>query len=134
MFFSSSEKYLYYIDKECTFKINKSCTVFMLQASYFLLEYRPRRSVVLQAHMKLYKPKDLGSFYLWNLFHFIQYKQKFTSTRVHLGLSDGVHVAHLFSFLCCPITYLNVLSSVLWCPLPFPHTNDVRFVFIPSCM
>ena len=38
--------------------------VFMLQASYFLLEDRPRRSDVLQAHMKLYEPKDLESFYL----------------------------------------------------------------------
>ena len=28
---------------------------------------------------------------------------------------------------------LYVLSSVLWCPLRFPHKNDVRFVFISSC-
>jgi hypothetical protein len=31
------------------------------------------------------------------------------------------HIAHVFSFLCCPIMYLYVLRSVLWCPLRFPH-------------
>ena len=31
-----------------------------------------------------------------------------------------------FSFLCCPIVCLDVLSSVLWCPLRFLHTNDVQ--------
>ena len=29
---------------------------------------------------------------------------------------------------------LYVLSSVLWCPLRFPHKNDVRFVFTSSCL
>jgi len=24
-------------------------------------------------------------------------------------------------------------SSVLWCPLRFPHKNDVRFVFTSCC-
>ena len=46
---------------------------------------------------------------------------------------DGVCVAHLLSFLCCPIMCLYVLSSVLWCPLRFPHKNDVRFVSTSSC-
>jgi hypothetical protein len=27
-----------------------------------------------------------------------------------------------------------VLSSVLWCPLRFPHKIDVRFVFTSSCL
>ena len=27
-----------------------------------------------------------------------------------------------------------VLSSVLWCPLRFPHRNAVRFVFTSSCL
>jgi hypothetical protein len=31
--------------------------------------------------------------------------------------------------LCCPIMCLYVLSSVLWCPLRFPHKNGVLFVF-----
>ena len=44
-----------------------------------------------------------------------------------------VIIFHLFMFLCCPIMYLYVLSSVLWCPLRFPHKNDVRFVFTSSC-
>jgi hypothetical protein len=26
-----------------------------------------------------------------------------------------------FIFLCCPIMYLYVLSSMVWCPLRFPH-------------
>ena len=39
-----------------------------------------------------------------------------------------------FSFLCCPIMCLYVLSSVLWCPLRFPHKNNVRFVFTSSCI
>ena len=30
--------------------------------------------------------------------------------------------------LNCPIMCLYVLSSVLWCPLRFPHKTDVRFV------
>ena len=27
--------------------------------------------------------------------------------------------AHLFSLLCCPMMYIYLLSSVLWCPLYF---------------
>ena len=33
-----------------------------------------------------------------------------------------------------PFLCLYVPSSVLWCPLRFPHKNVVRFVFIPSCL
>jgi hypothetical protein len=29
---------------------------------------------------------------------------------------------------------ITTLSSVLWCPFRFSHKNDVRFVFIPSCL
>ena len=29
---------------------------------------------------------------------------------------------------------LYVLSSVLWCPLRYPHTHNVRFVFTSSCL
>jgi len=47
----------------------------------------------------------------------------FASTWVHPWLFGGVPAAHIFSFLCCPIMYLYVLSSVLWCPLRFPHIN-----------
>jgi hypothetical protein len=46
----------------------------------------------------------------------------------------GVHVANLFTLLCCSITCLFVPSSALWCPLRFPHENDVRFVFASSCL
>jgi len=29
---------------------------------------------------------------------------------------------------------LYILSSLLWCPLRFPHTSDVRFICTPSCL
>ena len=29
---------------------------------------------------------------------------------------------------------LYVLRSVLWCPLRFPHKNDVQFIFTSSCL
>ena len=38
----------------------------------------------------------------------------------------------MLKFLCCPIMCLYVLSSLLWCPLRFPHKNYVRFVFSSS--
>jgi hypothetical protein len=50
------------------------------------------------------------------------------------GFFGGVRVAHLFSFLCCPIMCRYFLSSVLWCPLRFPHENVVLFVFTSSCL
>jgi len=53
---------------------------------------------------------------------------------VTLQVSCGIHVADLFSFLCCPIMCLCVLCSVLICPLRFPHKNDVQFVFTSSCL
>ena len=46
----------------------------------------------------------------------------------------GICVAHLFTFLCYPIMCLYVLTSVLLCPLCFPHKNDVRVVFTSSCL
>ena len=45
-----------------------------------------------------------------------------------------VRVAHLFSFLWCPIMCLYVMSSVLWCSLRFRQKNEVRFVFTSSCL
>ena len=41
-------------------------------------------------------------------------------------------VVFLLFHLIMRIIY--ILSSVLWRPLPYMHKNDVRFVFIPSCM
>ena len=35
---------------------------------------------------------------------------------------------------CCVIISFYVPSSALCCPLQFPHTNDVRFVFTTSCL
>ena len=46
----------------------------------------------------------------------------FADNRVHSVFLWG-GVAHLFSFLCCPIIFLYVLSSVLWCRLRFPHNT-----------
>ena len=39
-----------------------------------------------------------------------------------------------FSFLCCLIMCLYVLSSVLWCSLWFPLINDVRFFISSGCL
>ena len=50
----------------------------------------------------------------------------FVSTWVHFRLIGEIRVAHLISFLRCPIMCLYVLSSVLWCPLQFSHKNDAR--------
>ena len=41
----------------------------------------------------------------------------------------GVRVADLFRFLCCPILCPYFPSSVPWCPLWFPHKNDVQLFF-----
>ena len=37
-------------------------------------------------------------------------------------------------FVCCPFKFIYVLSSVLWYPLRFSHTNDGRFVFTSTCL
>jgi hypothetical protein len=43
----------------------------------------------------------------------------------------GVRVAHLFSFLRCPILCLYILSSVLWYPLRFRHKTMFGSTFPP---
>ena len=66
-------------------------------------------------------------------------KQELLTLREHLSsppVFGGVRVAHLCSFLCCPINYIYVLTSLFWCPLRFPHEN-VRFylqVFVGGFM
>ena len=48
----------------------------------------------------------------------------FASTWVHPHRSFGwICGARLVSFLRCPIMFLYVLSSVLWCPLRYPDKN-----------
>jgi hypothetical protein len=42
-----------------------------------------------------------------------------------------IRVAHLFSFLCCPIMCLCVLNSVLWCPLLFRIKTMFGFSWPP---
>ena len=57
-------------------------------------------------------------------------KQQLHTLREHLSsprFFDGVRVAHLFSFLCCPIMCLYVLSSVLWCLLRFSTYKRCSF-------
>jgi hypothetical protein len=44
----------------------------------------------------------------------------------------GVRVAELFSFLCCPINCIYVLSSVLWCLLRFAHKTMFASSFPPD--
>ena len=93
--------------------------VFMLQASYFLLEYRPRRSVVIQAHMKLYKPKDLGSFFCETSFTLFNINK---SSRAH-EFTSGFLVGSMlliFSVFCAVL--LRILTFLVPC-------CDVRYHF-----
>ena len=53
--------------------------------------------------------------------------------RLSINLVGSVLLIFLV-FLCCPIMYLYILSSVLWCQLRFPNRNDVQFVFTFSCL
>ena len=46
------------------------------------------------------------------------------TSRVHeftTGRLVGSELLTLYFFVCCPIMCLYVLSSLLWCPLRFPH-------------
>jgi len=71
---------------------------------------------------------------IWITWWMFYKRQEQLTFHEHLSLLPPlivwVRVAHLFSFLCCPIMCLYVLSFVLWCPLRFPHTNDVRFFYL----
>jgi hypothetical protein len=49
----------------------------------------------------------------------------FTTPWINPRILVGVRVVHIF---------FPKISSVLWCPLRFLHKNDVRFVFISSCL
>ena len=55
-------------------------------------------------------------------------KQRRLTLREHTEFTSEflgrVCVPHLFSFLCCPITCPSVVSSVLWCPIRFPHQQQ----------
>ena len=64
-------------------------------------------------------------------------KKELLTFRKHLSSPPvfwWARVAHLYGFLCCAIMCLYVMSSLLWCPLRFPHKNDVWFVFASSCL
>ena len=66
--------------------------------------------------------------------HYTQYRfqQELLTLREHMSSPPFFLVGSMlliFLVLCCSIMCLYVLSSVLWCPLRFPHENDVRFVF-----
>ena len=64
-------------------------------------------------------------------------RQELHTLREHLNSPrcfGGVRATHLFTFLCCPIMWLYVPSSVFWCTWRFPHKNDVRFDFTSSCL
>ena len=36
--------------------------------------------------------------------------------------------------MCCRIVRIYVLNLLVWCPLRYPHKDDVGFVFISSCL
>ena len=51
---------------------------------------------------------------IWGGLYRVSYKkQELFIFREHMRVFGGVRVAHLFSFLCCPIMCPYVLSSVL---------------------
>jgi hypothetical protein len=54
------------------------------------------------------------------------------NTWVHPLFFGGVRVPHIFSFLCCSIMCLYVLSSMLWCPLRFPHKKQCLVRLYPK--
>jgi hypothetical protein len=61
--------------------------------------------------------------------------------RTNFTTKEIIPVSPLWTFhinvtfmLFGPIICLFVLISTLWCPLQFPHKNDVRFVFTSSCL
>ena len=92
--------------------------------------YQPNRTIF-HTHdlVLLYIP-----LHLWMHFQIrVSYKkQELLTLREHMSsplVFRWVSVAHIFSFVCCSIMCIFVLSSVLWCPLRFPHKNDVRFFF-----
>ena len=88
-------------------------------------------------------------FYAYSGVHVLTvYINCMSGTTYHLRAPDfnfgcfcGCLFVHLLSVLCCPIMCLYVLSSMLWCPLQFPHENDVQlslppvvFGWIVSCL
>ena len=52
----------------------------------------------------------------------------------HPRFLGGVVLLIFLVFLHCPILCLYVLSSMLWCPLRFPHKYDAQFVFTSRCL
>jgi hypothetical protein len=63
-------------------------------------------------------------------------KQELLTVREHvitLRFYGGFRIAYLFS-LCLVLLCVFTLSSVWWCPLWFPHKNNVRFVFTSDCL
>ena len=72
-------------------------------------------------------------FELWVPWRVPYKRQELLTLREHMSsplVFGGVCVAHLFSFLCCPITCLYVLCSVMWCLMA--HVLFTLFVFFVS--
>ena len=60
--------------------------------------------------------------YIWVTW-LVSYKTAYPSRASEFipGFFGGIRVAHLFSFLCCPVMCHYVLRSVLCCPFRFRH-------------
>ena len=56
----------------------------------------------------------------------------FASTWVHPRFWVGSVLLIFVVFLCCPIMYIYVLTSLFWCPLRLPHAS-VRF-YLQLCV
>jgi hypothetical protein len=77
---------------------------------------------------------------LWSFSLFICYRKQFggyiySTVKVQQRFGGVVLCVFALWVPCCDVRYefrvvMSVMSSVLWCPLRFPHKNYVRFVFI----
>jgi hypothetical protein len=77
---------------------------------------------------------NIGNFYVYVYpLHITPLNILFSLNKIMWGRRIGVSKNVIFSlflnqdfsFLCCPIMCLYILSSVLWYPLRFPHASDV---------
>ena len=74
-----------------------------------------------QQRTSKYQLKQNRHFFYWlefdpdlSQYNLLHHDGTLASTRVNPRVFGGVRIAHLFSFLCCPIMCLYVLSFVLW--------------------
>ena len=91
-------------------------TVWYCWKSFSKLKYDKRKTFI------------IISYNIW-LTWWVSYKRQYTSYHsralefTHGCFWCGSVFLTFFCVLCCPIMCLYLLSSVLWCPIRFPHTT-----------